>query len=157
MQLRRGLMMGMVQSIYKRIYHGEITANITSTSQINVATINLGSEAFTSNKLVYVKIRDKAGKRNGYMIGTDTIFANSSPANGVTISIATAARLVMKYNNDTFGMMWDSFGLYAGSISSSGELKISGRYTESRTATIDGTYTVDVYLLDYPENDCPFE
>lgn len=149
--------MGIGLSVYRRIYHGEITANVTSTSPINVANISIGSEAFTSDKLVYIKIRDKAGKRNGYLLGTDTIFANVYPANGTTTAVTSSARLVMTYDNDTFGFWWDSFGLYGGSISSTGELKISGRYSETRTKTIDGTYTVDVYLLDYPENDCPFD
>ena len=147
----------MVQSVYKRIYHGEITTSVTSETAIPVATINVGSEAYTSTKLVYVKVRDKAGKRNGYLTGTDTIFSNPYQANGVTTLLNnTSARLCVFYNDDKFTMIWDRYGLFASSLNAKGELKIFGRYADTRTKTIDGTYTIDVYLLDYPDNDSMF-
>lgn len=51
----------------------------------------------------------------------------------------------------------DAYGLYGYTITSAGEIDIRVKYSSSYSLTIDGTYVVEVYLLDWPNGISPFE
>ena len=40
----------------------------------SIATINCNGEHWNKDKIIYVRIRDKAGKRAGYFLGSDNFF-----------------------------------------------------------------------------------
>ena len=157
MQLRRGLIAGMANGRYKLIYTDEVDASTTSTTPIKLTDISAGSSAYTSNKILFVKIRDKAGKRAGYFYGMDNFVINYFPS----ISAATSATSISKFcykcnDNAQIISTLDSFGVFVAQVNSSGDIRINARYSETTSLTIDGTYKIDVYLLDWPNNDNPF-
>lgn len=149
-------------SSYTLLATQEFTVSTTSTTAQSVGIVQAGSAAWTSNKIVYVRIRDKAGARNGHYVGTDTYFCNERPANGISFTYYTAAKMVYRrLDNGTFltaaVITSDAYGLYGYTITSAGEIDIRVKYSSSYSLTIDGTYVVEVYLLDWPDGISPFE
>ena len=128
----------------------------TSTSAATVATLKTGdSSIWTSDKWVYVRIRDTEGKRNGYFYGTDTFFYNVNPINDtVTTSVTSAIRITNRYTNDRVYTAATNgptgYGVYPDTIYNNGNIRIQKRYNSNSSFTVDGTYKVEVYLLDPP-------
>ena len=129
----------------------ELTVNTTSTSAASAGTIALGSAYYTKDKIIYVRIRDKSGKRNGYFYGSDTYFMNYWDANGATSTLSVVAQCLYRYNNNALAATAGAYGVYGYSINSSGTLTIRRRYNSTNTLTINSTYTVDVYAIDPPQ------
>lgn len=137
----------------------EITDSYTSTTSAAVTTMELGSSAYTSSGILYVKVRDKAGKRNGYFYGTDAFFFNRYPAQGATTTMAlsanTAGGISQTYRVESDGTfnsygIYTGYGVYAYSITDGGKLTIRHRYNATYTLTINGTYLIQAYLLTGP-------
>lgn len=128
----------------------ELTVNTTSTSAASAGTIALGSAYYTKDKIIYVRIRDKSGKRNGYFYGSDTYFMNYWKANGATTTLSVCAQCCYRYNNSALAATAGAYGVYGYSINSSGTLTIRRRYNSTNTLTINSTYTIDVYELTPP-------
>ena len=127
------------------------TVSTTSTSQTSCGTIDLGSEYYDKNKILWVRIRDRAGKRNNYLYGTDNIILNYYDANGLTSSVTAAARLVHRVSSSgEYTSYSGAYGVYVYSITSAGVLNIYRRYSSTYSLTIDGTYDVEVYELQPP-------
>ena len=117
----------------------------TSTSVATVATWDTGSsELWTDDKWVYIRIRDTEGKRAGYFYGTDNFFIKSVSARFVTMVDSSGV-----YDNSTYSTN-GGYGVYVDTIYSDGRIRIRRRYSASSSNTINGTYKVEVYLLDPP-------
>lgn len=139
-------------SSWTKVAETSYQISTTSTSVSTVATWETGhSEIWTTEKIVYVRVRDTAGQRAGYFYGSDNFFtgtfletANSS---GVRSIIYTNSSGVYgkSVNNSTSG-----YGVYADTIYDNGSLRIRQRYHSNNSLTINGTYKVEVYLLDMP-------
>lgn len=113
------------------------------------------SELWTSDKIVYVRIRDTAGERKGYFYGSDQFFYNVHPVNGnTTTSASTWIRTYFRYSNSSYGISTTNsttgYGVYADTVYSDGTIRIRKRYSSTNSLTINGTYKVEVYLLDPP-------
>jgi hypothetical protein len=138
-------------SEWKHIASTELTVNTTSTSAASAGTLSCGTEIVTKDKIIYVRIRDKEGKRAGYFAGSDAYFMNYNKANGSTSAFAVPAVLCYRY---TTSSAWagtaGQYGVYGYSISNTGVLTIRRRYNSNYSLTINSTYTVDVFTLDYP-------
>lgn len=145
-------------SSYTLLYSGTTTvSNYTSTSATAHVTISPGSQAYTSNSILYVKIRDTAGMRAGYFLGSDSYCFNYQAANGNTSNCtywvknihrkATEGTLSTYTAGTSIG-----YGLYPYSVTSHGSIRIYKRYNSLYSLTIDGTYSIEVYLLDYIDN-----
>lgn len=145
MDLRRGLLMGMAKGVYKKLYSGEIQCSTTDGNVVNIASIDVDG-SYTDKKIIYAKIRDKAGKRNGYYYGNDC-FNIHGTTNGV---------IVYKYDGSIV-MTSAQYGLYLRAISTNGTVIIASRYNSQYSSTIDGTYIVEIYALDWPNDDTPFD
>lgn len=143
---------------YTKLGEGEVTVNTSSTAATEQLTIDCGEEAYTKDRMIYVRIRDKAGVRNGYFYGTDNFFFNTRKANGETYDCDQCARIIFRRTNyGTFSAYTSNpYGIYGYSISSSGVVKIYSKYSSSYSLTINGTYKVEVYALDYPDGISPF-
>lgn len=144
-------------SNWTKIGSTEVTTSSTSTTATSVATITIGSAAVDKSKIIYVRVRDKAGKRAGYFLGTDTFFINYRKANNSTSSCTYAGRIITYYNSSNqygqyIGATTTGYGVYGYSITNAGVVNIYRRYSGSNSLTIDGTYTVEVYSLTYPDN-----
>ena len=152
-------------SSWTKVAETTYQVSTTSTSAADVATWATGhSELWTSDKIVYVRIRDTAGKRNGYFYGSDQFFYNILPVNGNTTSTSatTWIRMYFRYTTDAgYGMSsattTSGYGVYADTVYPDGRIRIRKRYSSTNSLTIDGTYKVEVYLLDPPTGAPIFE
>ena len=111
-----------------------------------------------------MRVRDTAGKRAGYFYGTDTFFINSlikdgSSTTGTQSQIISAIWSVNSNSLYTFryGYNSASYGVYPDYFSNKGNIRMSERYNSYYSRTIDGTYKVEVYLLDPPTGAQIFE
>lgn len=139
----------------------EITVSTTATSAASAGTLSVPA-AKDSTKIIYVRIRDKAGRRPGYFYGSDVFFQNVNAANGSTSAMTAAARFIHRYSTSSQQAMYvggttTGYGVYAYSINNSGTVNIYRRYNSTNSLTIDGTYKVEVYAIDYPDGISPFE
>lgn len=138
-------------SEWKHIAHTQLTVNTTSTSAASAGTLSCGSEVATKDKIIYVRIRDTQGARAGYFAGSDAYFMNYNKANGSTSAFAVPAVLCFRY---TTSSAWagtvGQYGVYGYSISNTGVVTIRRRYNSNYSLTINSTYDVDVFTLDYP-------
>lgn len=130
----------------------------TSTTETTAATIECGSSICTKDKIVWVHIRDKAGKREGYFYGTDAFFINIDKANNDTsVPFNKPAALSLRYGSSIYSGYAGMYGVYGYSISSTGQLIIKSRYNSTNSKTIDGTYSIKVYTLDLPAGTTLFD
>lgn len=138
-------------SEWKHIAHTTLTVNTTSTSAASAGTLSCGTEIVDKNKIIYVRIRDTQGARAGYHAGSDAYFMNYNKANGSTSAFAVPAVLCFRY---TTSSAWagtaGQYGVYGYSISNTGVLTVRRRYNSNYSLTIDSTFDVDVFTLDYP-------
>lgn len=140
---------------YTKLAEQDFTVITSSTTQTDVGTIACGSEALTSDKMLYVRIRDKAGKRPGYFLGVDQLYVNVNPANHTVGSTAPLTSSLGYDSNGTFKSGTTRNGVFSNQLSSNGKLPITAKYN-SIYGAIDGTYHVEVYLLDWPDGVSPF-
>jgi hypothetical protein len=138
------------------------TSYQVSTTSTTAKTVDMWatghSELWTAKKFVYVRIRDTAGKRAGYFYGSDNFFLVFSSDTFTSTSI----RFHEKYtSSDTYELGAAStttgYGVYADMLYSDGRIRIRERYNSGASLTIDGTYKVEVYLLDPPTGAPIFE
>lgn len=147
---------------YTLLASKEYTINTSSTTATVVDTISLGPIAWTKDKIIYVRVRDKVGKRAGYFYGSDVFFLNVNAANNSTSSLAMTnmPKVSLSYSASNSWALYTGtscYGIYGNSISSSvGGISIYSRYSSSYSLTINGTYTCEVYALDWPDGISPF-
>lgn len=126
----------------------EFEVSTTSTSIEELGTIEVDKNLFESGTVIWVHIRDKAGQRDGYFYGSDTVFIfaqNSASVVGVSFGIIISRGMGSYYSLSSI-----SYGVYSNSIDqTNGQIKIRSRYN-SGYGTIDGTFKVDVYKLTPP-------
>ena len=134
-------------SSWTKVAETTYQVSTTGTSIATVATWATGhSEIWTDSKWVYVRIRDTAGKRAGYFYGSDQLFV-VYPTTATSTTLA--ARFSLRYTSSgDYGATISSYGVYADALYSDGSIRIRKRYHSSNSLTIDGTYKVEVYLLD---------
>ena len=150
-------------SSWKKLGEADFTVSTTSTTNTNTGSIDCGSEAATKDKIIYVRIRDKAGKRAGYFLGCDCFFINYQKANGSSSALSYAGRYIFRVNANNsqyaayVGNNATGYGVYAYSISGTGKVNIYQRYNSNYSLTINGTYHAEVYSLDYPDGHSIFD
>lgn len=144
-------------SSWTKVAETSYQVSTTSTSSQKVATWATGhSEIWTSDKIVYIRIRDTAGKRAGYFYGVDAWVMNRYPKNPSLSTYTSSSDLVyqiwrVKSNGEYAyqqGYNTTGYGVYPDTIYKNGNIYIVSRYSKSNSLTIDGTYKVEVYLLD---------
>lgn len=150
-------------SSYTLLATQEFEVSTESTNPITVGEIQAGVDAVTAAKMLYVRIRDKAGAREGHFIGSDSFFFNRYKANGLTAGAYSAASRASIYlAGSSYGVYSSSattgYGVYPYSVETrNGEITLRARYNSNYSKTIDGTFSVEVYLLDWPDGISPFE
>lgn len=154
-------------SSYTLLNSSEVSGTTTSNTAKTLGTIAIGDSLYTANAIIYVKIRDKAGKRNGFFYGTDTFFVNAYAGKGSSQSLISIRPTILysfdangktKFNPTSGGYVFTnnsgSYGVYAATITNARGITIQARYN-SNAGTINGTYKVDIYLLKWPDNSSP--
>ena len=153
-------------SSWTKVAETSYQVSTTSATAATVDTWATGhSELWTSDKIVYVRVRDTAGKRAGYFYGVDAWFLNRYPKNPNLSTYTTNTDLVYqiwRVNSDgnyefRYGYVTTGYGVYPDRISSNGDIRIRRRYSSSDSLTVNGTYKVEVYLLDPPTGAPIFE
>ena len=147
-------------SVWTKLAEQDFEVSTTSTSSTKIGTISCGSAAYTADKILFVTARDKAGPRNGYCYGADAIIVNAYAANPSQSSYAVYNQQVYITYYLNNGTQWNSSrnqgGVYPINLSASGDLDIYAKYQAQNVGTIDGTYHVEVYTLEWPDNVSPF-
>jgi len=149
-------------SSYTLIGEADVTVSTTSTSGASVTQITCDPSAWQHAKIIYVRVRDTVGKRAGYFYGSDTFFLNTNNANGTSSAQTTAARYIHRYSTSSqwggyVGATTTGYGVYAYSITTAGKINIYRRYNSNYSLTINSTYHVEVYALDFPDGISPFD
>lgn len=143
-------------SPYQLLGSSEVTTSTTSTTVTNISgfTLPLGSAAYTSNKLVYVKIRNKAGKVANYHYGNDCFVPNSYAYRSMTSDAIYMGCVCYYADYDSSIISYGpiNYGITVARISSDGTLYLQQRYNSGYSKTINGTYIVEAYLLDFQDN-----
>lgn len=136
----------------------EVEVSNPSTTATSVYVFTIPS-AVTSDKMIFVRIRDKAGPRTSHYIGSDTFLMNYRPANGSSAAFSVAT--ILSYQVDSTGnyntqapSITNRVGLYATGIGVGGIITIYARNGDVQT--IDGTFLVEVFALDYSDGLSPF-
>lgn len=138
---------------YTKLYETDVECSTTSTSATSVKVMAVGTKVWTNKKLIYVRVRDKAGKRNGYFYGTD----NFLPINNLeTTPALSGSTQVYSYNGDKNQRTSGGYGVFLYSVASSGNVTMYARYNSTNSRKIDGTYHIEVYLLEWADNISPF-
>lgn len=134
-----------------------VTVNTTSTSATTVQTWSTGdSSLWTADKLIYVRIRDTAGARDGYLYGSDNFFFLAPATVSGSTSSNTSYRRILTYSTaNGYMVSWsgtasNGYGVFSDTINSDGSVRIRRRYNATNSTTINGTYSVQVYLLSAP-------
>lgn len=150
-------------SAWTKVAETTYTVNTSSTQAGTVATwATRHPEIWTSNKIVYVRIRDTAGKRAGRFYGVDAFFMNMYPENGSGTSASNGILTnIWSYTSNgafawRYGYATTGYGVYPDTIYSDGRIRIRRRYNSSYSLTINATYKVEVYLLDPADGVLPF-
>lgn len=143
-------------SPWTKIGETEVTVSTTNTQTVLQTSIQL-DDIWTDSDIIYIRIRDKAGKRTGYFLGTDTFFINYRAANGETGDDTSAGRFTHRYNGTYEQYSGNAYGVYPQSISSDGTIRIYSRYEVGYSRRINGTYKIEVFRLRYPDNISPFD
>ena len=146
-------------SSYTLLTSDEVTVNTSSGTATDVKTITFPvSTIFTAQKMIYVRTRDKAGARSGYYFGTDAFFVNNIPVISSTSTSISSFGVVYRYTTNGAFIRTERaslYGVYGSTIDSQGVLTIKSRYASNYTNTINGTYTIEVYALEWPGNVSP--
>lgn len=156
-------------SSYELVGSDEVTISTSSSTFTYYLDIIPTKSVHTADKIVYVKVRDKAGMRAGYAYGSDTFFIDLRVMNGNTPSLINIApRMIyacdssLKFINvnsaNSVGTGTTANGVYAGALAASGAVRIGAKYSSNTTTgsgIIDGTFSVEVYLLSWPNDISP--
>ena len=147
-------------SSYTLLGTEELTVSTTSTSTIDIADSEMSMQrASHTAKMLYIQVRDKAGKRNGYFYGSDTYWRQ--PVSGSALNdyrqqsvyVTNSSGAVVVSSTSQYGVFPTSPPTF-----SSGTVTITmrARYNSSYSTTVDGTYVVKVYDLGWPNDESPF-
>lgn len=137
---------------YELLYSGEIAYSTDSTSVIDAFTIIIPEpNKIIEGKMLYIKIRDKAGPRGDYYLGTDSFVPNPLEFESSTIS---STNMYYHYTIKVPPLISEnssSYGIFPKTLNrQTGELAFSARYSRMTTGTINGTYLIEVYLINWP-------
>lgn len=124
------------------------TTSTTYTQEYIDCSINL-------KKWTLIRVRDKAGARNGYFYGSDSIFA---PQTGTAASTA-ALRVTYYVSSNTmqaYVNQMTAYGVYANRRTYA-SFQIYKVMNATYAPIVDGTYIIEAYQLEDPTGSTPVE
>ena len=142
---------GISEVIPKKIGSFEVDCSTESTTQETVGEYTV-DDCWTHEQVVLVSIRDKEEKTD-HFYGSDTIIVNA-PIEGST-AFATMFPLIYRNIDGVIKPAATAAGVYPTYINNQNKLRISAKYS-STSYTIDGTFVVDVYTIDFISGTKPY-
>jgi hypothetical protein len=144
-------------SSWEKIYTVERAYSTTSTSktQEEIFTIKDTIKALP-NTYIWIRVRDKAGKRSDYFYGTDYLaYKNIATEPNNSFNLGGYVMVLGVNSSGSYkGTTGDSSGNYVygvwGVVDGDCNMRTYTRYNNSY-GTIDGTYVIDVYALTPPD------
>lgn len=138
-------------SAWTKIFDDEITLSTTDTTATLVKSYDV-SDYIGSSTLIYVKIRDKAGKRTLHFYGTD---AYVTEPDGIGLPMGRIAQTWIRQNDSNASILNsahrdDTYGIFAWNVDVDKQLNIYSRYNSDLSRTIDGDYTIEIFTIDFP-------
>ena len=143
-------------SQWKLIASTAVTTATTTTTATSILSWATGkTELWNKAKIVYIRVRDSQGTRNNYFVGSDTFAINYQHANSSTTALSVLGRAMHRCSSaGAYTTYWagstTGYGIYPYSITNAGVVNIYRRYSSSYSLTIDGTYNIQVFTLDWP-------
>lgn len=140
-------------SNWKLLASEEFEVTTSSTTEETVGSVELPDNSLGANDIIWIHVRDKAGKRTGYWYGADQIFLNYlradipespgplSTTGKVSIGVSGAGSYVISGAGP--------YGVYATMVTQAADdhaVIIKSKYSAT-FGTIDGTIRVEVYKL----------
>ena len=148
-----------IRPVYNLLGSAEFDVQNASSSETAVGTMNLDpAKIWFGDKILYIRCRDKAGARTGYFLETDTWFINYYAVNNIQTQSITlydyAYRLMKCVGENSISLANTSakYGVYPYSVGKDGRIVINCKYSNVYSGTINGTYVVEVYSLEFPNN-----
>ena len=145
-----------------KLFEKEYELNTTSTSKTVFATEKVEG-CYTSDAIIYIRIRRKEGSAAGYHLGSELFLINANPVNGTQNNIYTnnIGTYILRTNADgkvqTIAQNPSSTsGVYVDQISTDEMIQFATKYNSTQTLTINGTYVVEVYSIPWPGGVSPF-
>lgn len=140
---------------YSLLASGEITTESPSTTSKTLVTTLTGmpDAVKDTSKVLLVVIKDTADPQASYINETITIFLNNPTM--ADPSINSMVRVLMYWADSltsdiAFYDSGNAYGIYADSIDlTSGDISIYMRQNSSGNFKVDGTYTYEIYSVDY--------
>ena len=142
---------GISEVIPKKIGSFEIECSTESTTQETVGEYTVDG-CWTHNQVVLVSIRDKEEKTD-HFYGSDTIIVNA-PITGAT-AFTGMSPIIYRNIDGVIKPTATSAGVFPSYINNQNKLRIVAKYS-STSYTIDGTFTVDVYLVNFIDKTKPY-
>ena len=148
-------------SSWKHLAHSEYEVSTTSTSFVSVGNIDVDYEIYNAAQFIYIRVRDKAGARDGYYAGGDTFVSNILATSYSGGSSRNAPTYISKQStgwNVNTALSTSSYGIVPYSVNRMTSnfaidyyrIRMQARYNSTSSKTIDGTYEVDVFALTPP-------
>ena len=147
-------------SSYTLLYSGFVYAQTTSTNASSLPSVNLDSSAWTTDKIIYVKVRSlKSWSSAAHFVGCNAWLHNYRKANN-SASSASFSGIQVYYQNASgaYSVGTSTAGVYPSSLSAAGVMAFQMKYASATAPDIDGIYSIEVYALDYaPNQGNPFD
>lgn len=145
---------------YTLIDSREVEINTTSTSQTSRALINIPAIYYDSDVILYVRIVDKAGPRDGYFYGSHNWIVQVDAKNGTSGGTSYVARCLYRYSGTKYTANTSAYGVYAYGTTHStytNQVDIYSRYNSTYSSTINGIFLIDTYALIPPSGKHMFD
>lgn len=136
-------------SSYTLLYEEDV--EVSSATGTVIVVKEIAVDGIYTSDLLFVRIRDKAGRRQGYFLESEAYIANPNPVNGITSIFSTVGRNTIYDDNGAFKVdngMYGGFGVFVDVIESADTITISAR---TGRGNVGGTYHVAIYKLSLPD------
>ena len=135
-----------------KIHDEDIAVNCSDSTAVTVKDFEIEGLPTEDdfNKLVYVKVRDKAGWRPGYFYGSDNFASPIGIFGGGTNAVSGIRYTCSETSGDIncSGATQSTFyGVYVGQLSTLGGFRLMARYNSTSSRLINGTFNVQVYVI----------
>ena len=144
-------------SSYHLLYSEEIEDSYSSTTAATLREIDLSEDLPAGGDALLLFQARRTTKSGGYFYGGIAICQLVPGWDAVDAGNSSFIGEFFSYTNaNKWHFTTTKYGIYADTVTKEGVLTIKHKYNSTIAATINGTYTIGVYLLDYAPGGNPF-